>query len=270
MPIPLTRSTNARVDSMWLVSFGGCLNKLPAFILRRLNKQFLVVTEWFDFAKRPLTRIHCYPYSMGIGLIVLSGFITSSGCTRTFLDSVQQYQYAPYHHKFFHPLQYATDPVAPQTLRVIGYGTLSNDKKQSKSQRRLIAMRASRLDAYRALAERVYGLRLEGSTSVKDMVVEDDHFKSFIEASLHGARIVSTDIMEDGSVQTVVEMIIDHGFRNCLETAGHHRFLVDCRIPLGGQRPLPAQYIPTELPAPSSEKRATVNTDGQTSFYQIE
>lgn len=253
MPIHPVGSANARVDGMWLVCFCRYCRKYQRFVRSIIGGRFN-------------TRTH-FRYSP---IILILGLIGLSGCTKAFLDSVQQYQYAPYHHKFFHPLQYAADPVAPHTLRVIGYGTLTNNKKQSKSQRRLIAMRASRLDAYRALAERVYGLKLEGSTTVKDMVVENDQFKSFIEASLHGARVVSTDVMDDGSVQTVVEMIIDHGFRNCLETAGHYRFHVDCRIPLGGQRPIPHQYMPSELPAPSKDKQSHLNADGQTSFYQIE
>ena len=113
--------------------------------------------------------------------------------------------------EFFQPVEQEIDPVAPMVLRVVGYGATNESSEQSATQKRLMAIRASKLDAYRAMAERVYG------------------------TSIHGARVVSTEFMADGSVETILEMTIDQGFRNCLQTRDSQRFNVDCRVPLGAR-----------------------------------
>lgn len=136
------------------------------------------------------------------------------------------------------PVEQEVDPVAPMVLRVVGYGaTNSKAEHQSESQRRLLAIRASKIDAYRALAERVYGMSVQGSTTVRDMVVQNDSFKTYVETYMHGARVVSADVMPDGTVETVLEMVVDNGFRTCLQTANNQRFNVDCRAPLVGSSP---------------------------------
>jgi len=137
--------------------------------------------------------------------------------------------------EFFKPVEQEIDPVAPMVLRVVGYGAIDEGAKQTSVQKRLMAIRASKMDAYRAMAERVYGTSVQGSTTVRDMVVQNDRFRSYVETYMHGARVVSTDVMPDGSAETVLEMIIDQGFRNCLQTMDNQRFNVDCRVPLGGR-----------------------------------
>lgn len=138
---------------------------------------------------------------------------------------------------FFQPVEQEIDPIAPMVLRVVGYGAMDSNSKKSNVQKRLMAIRASKMDAYRSMAERVYGTSVQGSTTVRDMVVQNDRFRSYIETYMHGARVVSTDVLPDGSVETILEMIIDQGFRNCLQTTDNQRFNVDCRVPLGGNSP---------------------------------
>ena len=135
--------------------------------------------------------------------------------------------------EYFQPVEQEIDPVAPMVLRVVGYGATNDAGTLSVPQKRLMAIRASKLDAYRAMAERVYGTSLQGSTTVSDMVVQNDRFRTYVETSIHGARVVSTEFMADGSVETILEMTIDQGFRNCLQTRDSQRFNVDCRVPLG-------------------------------------
>lgn len=128
------------------------------------------------------------------------------------------------------PVQTNVDPVAPLILRVVGYGAINpRAKNMSDVQKRLMAIRASRLDAYRSMAERVYGTKLTGSSTVRDLVVKNDNFRTYVDTFIHGARVVSSDVMEDGSVETVLEMVIDAGFRNCLVTENSMRFNSDCR-----------------------------------------
>jgi hypothetical protein len=54
-----------------------------------------------------------------------------------------------------------------------------------------MAIRASKLDAYRNLTEQVYGQQLDASSTVADMVVTNDTFRTKVEGVIYGARLVS-------------------------------------------------------------------------------
>jgi hypothetical protein len=101
------------------------------------------------------------------------------------------------------------------TLNATGYGAVNNTAcagqcdRISTAQRKLLAMRASRLDAYRAMAEQVYGLRIEGASTVGSLALKDDSFKVYIDAFIRGARVTNVAQREDGTYETSVEMDFD-------------------------------------------------------------
>lgn len=120
-------------------------------------------------------------------------------------------------------------PMEPMVLRASGFGAINPDSSGlSQIQKRLIAMRASKLDAYRTLAERVYGTQIIGSSTVENMVVQNDRFKAFVDAHILGARVIYQERMADGSFETMVEMVIDQGFRNCLANQSTGRRNTQC------------------------------------------
>jgi len=79
-------------------------------------------------------------------------------------------------------------------------------------QRRLMAMRASKIDGYRSLAERVNGIHIWGGTTIGDMVVEKDRYRVFLDTHIRGARVLSANPMEDGTYETVIELKVDQNF----------------------------------------------------------
>jgi hypothetical protein len=108
-------------------------------------------------------------------------------------------------------------PMEPMVLRVNGYGAINPTARGlTEVQKRLLAMRASKLDAYRTLAERVYGTQIIGNSTVENLVVQNDSYRSFVDAHILGAKVLYQEVMADGSYETMVEMVIDEGFRNCL------------------------------------------------------
>jgi hypothetical protein len=100
-----------------------------------------------------------------------------------------------------------------ETVRVIARGYGSPPKKYYPvGQRKLMAMRAARLDAYRSLAEQINGLHIWGGTTIGDMVVEKDQFQVFLEAFVMGAKVLDVEAKDDEIYEAVVEAVIDQDF----------------------------------------------------------
>ena len=78
-----------------------------------------------------------------------------------------------------------------ETITATGYAVVSIQNHKTPAQKRLLAIRASKLDAYRALTEQVYGQHLDASTTVADMTVMSDTFRTRVEGAIYGAVLVS-------------------------------------------------------------------------------
>ncbi|MGL6071150.1 LPP20 family lipoprotein [Craterilacuibacter sp.] len=104
-------------------------------------------------------------------------------------------------------------------VRVVGRGAPPYSKSLSGVQQRLLAMRASQLDAYRNIAEQVQGVRLVGSSSVSNLVTINDIFRVYVDAYLRGVRIVSTSMKPDGSAETIAEIVLDETFYQAYRNA---------------------------------------------------
>jgi hypothetical protein len=87
-----------------------------------------------------------------------------------------------------------------------GYANISAQKSKNQAQRRLMAIRASKLDAYRNLTEQVYGQSLNSSTTVEDMVVLSDTMRAHVEGIVYGAKVVSISPIGDDSYETKLEL----------------------------------------------------------------
>ncbi|GAA3910156.1 LPP20 family lipoprotein [Litoribacillus peritrichatus] len=134
-------------------------------------------------------------------------------------------------------VQYMDRPAnsQPQVIRVKGYGTIQTKKNLNKAQQHLMGMRASKLDAYRAMAERVYGTALEGGSSIENLIMQDDRFKTYVDAFVHGAKVVTSEKKKDGIYETVLEMTLDKEFFVCLSDVNYLTANTDCRSPLPPQ-----------------------------------
>lgn len=94
----------------------------------------------------------------------------------------------------------------------VGYGAESVYEGFTVGQKRLMAIRASKLDAYRALAEQLYGIKIDSNTSVSTMTAQSDSFRARVNAVVKGARIVSITPMSDNNYETVLEVFVDRSF----------------------------------------------------------
>ncbi|MFH1421226.1 MAG: hypothetical protein ABIH42_00695 [Planctomycetota bacterium] len=74
---------------------------------------------------------------------------------------------------------------------------------------RLLAERAATVDAYRKLAEYIYGLQISGETRVNDFVAESDKIKTSFEHFLKGVQTTNKVYRDDGIVEVEVEVTLE-------------------------------------------------------------
>ena len=141
-------------------------------------------------------------------------------------------------------------------LTATGYGTAEKSDKYSLSQIKLMAMRSSKLDAYRSLSEQVYGVRLSGVTTVENMIITHDSYKSYVDAYLRGAKVLRTVAINhdkyagDDTFETVVAIELTPRFYECMN--GSPALVKQCM-----QIPVPPKEQP-ELVTPFSSAAPTV------------
>lgn len=116
--------------------------------------------------------------------------------------------------------EFSTPPY--KKITAVGYGTAEKSDKFSRSQIKLMAIRSSKLDAYRSLSEQVYGVRLRGMTTVENMVINHDSYKAFVDAYLRGAKVLRSVAINkdmyagDDTFETVVELELTSRFYDCM------------------------------------------------------
>ena len=93
-----------------------------------------------------------------------------------------------------------------ETLTATGYAVISIQNHRIAAQQRLLAIRAAKLDAYRSLTEQVYGLKLDATATVADMVVQNDTFRSRVEGVIYGATLVSITPTGDDTYETTLSL----------------------------------------------------------------
>ena len=63
----------------------------------------------------------------------------------------------------------------------------------SEPQQRLMAIKAARLDAFRQLAEIVYGTYIDSNTTISDLTISDDVFRARVEGVIYGAEVIKIE-----------------------------------------------------------------------------
>lgn len=96
---------------------------------------------------------------------------------------------------------YATQPAA---LTGNGFAQVAAQPGQTLNQRRLLAMRAARLDALRDLTEQVHGIQLTSESLIRDAILRDDRLAAHVSGTLRGARTIAIEPRgEDGYAVTM-------------------------------------------------------------------
>ncbi|WP_198556458.1 LPP20 family lipoprotein [Paraglaciecola sp. MB-3u-78] len=101
------------------------------------------------------------------------------------------------------------ETVAPETYPVIsavGYAPISDQKGVSESSRMLMALKASKLDAYRELTEQVYGQKIDSGQSLESLIIQNTRLDSSVQGVIRGAKVVKSYPVGDDTYATELEL----------------------------------------------------------------
>ena len=77
-------------------------------------------------------------------------------------------------------------------IEATGYSVIQSHSG-SEPQQRLMAIKAARLDAFRQLAEVVYGTYIDSNTTISDLTIQDDVYRARVEGVIYGAELVKIE-----------------------------------------------------------------------------
>jgi len=151
----------------------------------------------------------------------------------------------------------------PIVIRVTGYSAFAKKEDVKSEPKRLMALRASKLDAYRALAERVYGTSVAGTSTVQDFALKHDGFGMVVDSFVRGARVVSISENKGLGFETVLELLLPGNFQDCLTSINLFRHDTQCLQPLPRLNNVSAYE-----PSSTGKKAKAPNTMGRVYYLQ--
>ena len=96
------------------------------------------------------------------------------------------------------------------SISAIGFASVSIQPSKNINQRRLMAMRAAKLDAYRSLTEQIHGIRIQGETTIGEAVLTSDKLAAAMNGIIIGARTVKIVPTSDDTYQIHLEVSETH------------------------------------------------------------
>jgi len=170
---------------------------------------------------------HLNKFKFFISTILIGLVSLTSGCAYTLCDrceaerranSLQQPSILP-----------SIRDLTPKEVKItaVGYGASSSFEGYTPGQKRLMAMRSSKLDAYRALAEQVQGVRVNGNSTVSAMMAQVDSFRVLVDAYLRGAKVITVTPMNEGNYETTMELTLDSRFFYAFSQYGNNVYATE-------------------------------------------
>jgi len=96
----------------------------------------------------------------------------------------------------------------PLLISVVGQGVAPTNTS-SPAQAYALAKRAATADAYRLIAEKVKGVRIDGQDLIKNMMVKRSTVRTSVQAMVRNANIVETTFKE-GLCEVEMEILLSH------------------------------------------------------------
>lgn len=91
-------------------------------------------------------------------------------------------------------------------ITAVGYASISEQRGRTQEEKRVRAMRASKIDAYRELTEQVYGMRISARASMDDQQLGVENTDGAVDGIIRGAEVIRSYPVGDSFV---TEMQLD-------------------------------------------------------------
>lgn len=98
------------------------------------------------------------------------------------------------------------EPETYPVISAVGYAPISPQRGASESTKMLMAIKASKLDAYRELTEQVYGQKVDGGQALSSLVLQDTRLDSSVQGVIRGAKVVKSYPVGDDTYATELEL----------------------------------------------------------------
>ncbi|GAA6203437.1 MULTISPECIES: LPP20 family lipoprotein [Thalassotalea] len=118
-------------------------------------------------------------------------------------------------------------PESFPVITAIGQAPISLQKSNNETQRMLMAINASKIAAYAELAEQVYGQQINSSTSMSNLILNDQEFKTSVQGVIRGAKVIKSYPVGD---TYTTELHLD--FKDVYElyiASSHHKEIKEVR-----------------------------------------
>ena len=63
-------------------------------------------------------------------------------------------------------------------------------------------------------------------------MLQDDRYRTMVDSVIRGARVVSVTELTGGGFETVLELVLDGRFRDCITNVNYFKYSEDCRMQL--------------------------------------
>lgn len=97
--------------------------------------------------------------------------------------------------------------MVPDMLTGMGFSQINGQPGKTINEKRLLALKAARMDAMRDLTEQIHGIQISATTNVRQMVTRDDNLNAVVSGTLRGARTLK--ITPKGSDGYEVQLAVD-------------------------------------------------------------
>ncbi len=98
------------------------------------------------------------------------------------------------------------EPETYPVISAVGYAPISAQKGVSESSKMLMAIKASKLDAYRELTEQVYGQKVDSNQSLASLVIQNTRLDSSVQGVIRGAKVVKSYPVGNDTYATELEL----------------------------------------------------------------
>ena len=92
------------------------------------------------------------------------------------------------------------------TITGVGFSAVSIQPGKNLNQKRIMAIKAARLDALRQLTEQIHGIQLTGTTKIAEAIVQSDTLRADIQGVILGARTVKIEPSSSDTYEVAVEI----------------------------------------------------------------